>query len=426
MKVRLIHYLKGINFQYVYQYGFTKGQSTEDALLNFVNNVYDSMNKDCKTTGVFVDFKKAFDLVNHEVLLGKMENVGIRGVALQWFRSFLIGRVQQVKIKNQLSTPMVVKAGVPQGSVIAANLFIVFINDLLKQSFSGSVCAFADDIAFLYSDRHINNLFLNIQCDLNVLREWCVENKMSVNADKTKYVNFGHKGFKFQNDVKYHTINCFNTNICQCPKLEQVNSFKYLGVMLDERMSWKIHIQNLHSTLRRRIRQFYYLRNFCKTELLRTLYFALIHSRIQYGIVCWGGACKVSIDRIRVTQNMYLRIIMRKRKRDSSFPLFLELNILPVQYLFVFKILRLFYIRSGNTGTIQNQYEVRSNFQRTFRKPKVKKQILKKSFLFIGPHYFNQLPLNLKKCKSANRFCIEVKRWLFNFENIDFLNQVLA
>lgn len=178
--------------------------------------------------------------------------------------------------------------------------------------------------------------------------------------------------------------------------------------------------------MRRRIRQFYYLRNFCKTELLRTLYFALIHSRIQYGIVCWGGACKVSIDRIRVTQNMYLRIIMRKRKRDSSFPLFLELNILPVQYLFVFKILRLFYIRSGNTGTIQNQYEVRSNFQRTFRKPKVKKQIFKKSFLFIGPHYFNQLPLNLKKCKSANRFCIEVKRWLFNFENIDFLNQVLA
>ena len=237
MKVRLVNYLHSIIFQNIAQFGFTKGKSTEDALINVVNKIHESMNNGKKTTGLFVDFRKAFDLVKFDLLLKKMENAGIRGVALQWFTSFLIGRTQQVKIGNFLSTPRIVKSGVPQGSVISATLFLIFINDLLQQRFSGTVWAFADDIALLYSNKNKQELWLQITNDLKFLKKWCFENKMSVNVSKTKFINFDFKGFRFQNSIKYHDNDCDESVTCDCNDILQVNEFQYLGVHLDEKMT---------------------------------------------------------------------------------------------------------------------------------------------------------------------------------------------
>lgn len=425
MQKRLIKYLDKIKLISCNQFGFQKGKSTEDALVVFTSRIYNGFNSNERVSALFVDFKKAFDLVNHNILLSKLEAVGVRGVALDWFRSFLVGREQRVRVRDCLSAPLAVTVGVPQGSVTAATLFLIFINDLLLKRFRGIIQAFADDIVFSYSNKDLRLLQHHINCDLVVLRDWCIRNRMQVNVKKTKYINFAFNGFDFESPLYFHDANCTQLN-CLCEKIEKVGTFKFLGVILDEKCSWEKHISFVHGKIRQSIRTFYFLRNYCDEALLKSLYFALIHSRLQYGIVCWGGTFRTLINRLRVTQNFYMRVILKKTKRESSFPLFRRLKVLPIQNLFIFKVLKLFYIVSGNTGTENLFYNTRSYAKNLFRTPKVNKNIFKQSYQFLGPHIFNKLPLYLKSSNNLKSFLFNVKCWLFLVEDVSFLHSILS
>lgn len=426
MKDRLLKYLENLNFFSNKQFGFTKGKSTEDALVSVTDLIYTSLNDKNKTTGVFIDFKKAFDLVDHDILLSKLEAVGVRGITLNWFKSFLVNRKQKVKIGNKFSLSSVVKTGVPQGSVSSATLFLIFINDLLNLNFRGQISAFADDIALFYSGKDPATIAEIINEDLILLNNWVKANKMQVNVSKTKFINFDFVGFELPVPLKYHINGCnFNLGLCNCEEIEKVNSYKYLGVTLDEKLSWENHVKGLHSKLRKSIRTFYYLRNFCSTPLLRTLYFALIHSKLQYGIICWGGTYKTLIDKLRSTQNYFVRIILKKNRRETSYPLYLQLKIFPIQHLFVFKVLRMFYIRSGNLGNEILFYQTRSNTNYVFRLPKVNKSLFRKSFNYLGPKLFNHLPEDIRKCNKFRIFCNMVRNWLFMIQDLSFLTLVL-
>lgn len=288
MKIRLVNYLNSIRFFSSNQYGFRKGLSTEDALISVTNMIYSSINQGKKSSGLFIDFKKAFDMVDHEILLMKLAAAGVRGIALSWFRSFLTGREQQVRVGKVVSTPLSVTTGVPQGSVIAATLFLIFINDLLELNFNGNASAFADDIALFYSQKDVPLLKTLISEDLTTLKVWCSSNKMQVNVDKTKYVNFDFRDFTFNSDVRFHEHGC-NEDFCDCKIITKEDNFKYLGVTFDSRLTWEKHITNLHALLKSTTRKFYFLQNFCDEKLLKTLYFALVNSRLEYGIICWGG-----------------------------------------------------------------------------------------------------------------------------------------
>lgn len=425
--IRLESFLKKYNLLNSNQFGFIKGKSTESALTTVTEHIFNGLNSKLKTTGLFIDFKKAFDMVNHEILLNKLEAFGIRGVPLNWFRSFILGRRQQVKIKNTFSDPLVTHSGVPQGSMTSATLFLIFINDLLNINFHGKINAFADDIALFYTDSNLNTLTVFINEDLLLLKEWCTTNKMQVNVNKTKFMNFDLTGFDLPNPIIFHSSTC-NIQLCTCQPLEKVKTIKYLGVLLDEKFSFESHVLNLHAKLRSQIRKFYFLRNFCDISLLRTLYFALINSRLQYALPCWGGAYKYLIDKLRTTQNYFLRIILKKPKRTSSFPLYQELKILPIQHLYVFKVLRLFFLRSGNRENVMpsNVYNTRSFENKFIKLPKVNKVIFRNSLHYLGPKYYNQLPLQIKNSKNIRYFCRRTIFWLYSQQEVDYLNNVLT
>lgn len=319
--------------------------------------------------------------------------------------------------------------GVPQGSVLSATLFIIFINDLLEKPFKGNKTAFADDIAFSYSQNIKSMVMESINYDLKILRQWCNSNFMVVNVSKTKYMNFHHHGFDFDSEIMFHDVTCNTGSTCNCQKIEKVNNFKYLGIYLDDKLSCEKHITNLNVNLRRNIRTFYYLRNLCDTDLLRSLYHALIHSRIQYGIHCWGGAFKNLIDKLAKTQKQYVRVILFKKRREASLPLFRELSVLPIKYLFVFKVLKIFYQRSGQFGNenrYEHKYQTRNNFLGSFRRPKINTALFEKSFVFLGPKCYNDLPANIKSLTMEVKFSFALKHWLLSLNDVQEILKVLG
>jgi len=157
--------------------------------------------------------------VDHVILINKLEAAGVRGVALKWFQSYLSNRKQQAKIKSCLSSPQAVEAGVPT----SATLFLIFINDLLKVNFHGKISAFADDIAFFYSNKNTTILANLMSEDLLLLSNWCSINKMQVNVDKTKFINFGFSDFDLPLPLKYHSNTCNSPqHHCICQEIEKV------------------------------------------------------------------------------------------------------------------------------------------------------------------------------------------------------------
>lgn len=263
--------------------------------------------------------------------------------------------------------------------------------------------------------------------DMNLLNSWCVKNCMVINVTKTKFINFGQRRFDFDKPVQFHDNECLNIQACNCQSVQKVSTFKYLGVNLDQELSWKEHISKLNSSVRSNIRKFYFLRNLCEINLLKSLYFSLIHSRLQYGIQCYGGTYKTHMQKLRKSQNYFIRIILFKNKRESSFPLYLTLKVLPIRHLYIFKVLQEFYVQSGQNATehLRSAYNTRGAGRGIIKKPKVNKTCFQNSFLFLAPKFYNLLPDYLKNVTKRKQFEIKLKQWLLSIEDVEMFFVVL-
>ncbi len=351
MKKKLVRFLENNKFFSHNQFGFREGKNTEFALQQFMERVYNGLNAGKKVTGIFLDIKKAFDTVDHKILLNKLHNCGVRGNVHAWFESYLTNRRQCVKINHTYSKMGYIKYGVTQGSVLGAILFLVYINDLCNGNFIGNLTSFADDTALSYVKNNWAEVKHDIQQDLDALQWWFTMNHMLLSPEKTKYITFNlRSGAVLQDVILYKCIACLcqHTQCNNCAVVSQTDSIKYLGVILDKEINWKKHIQSLKSKLNNVLRYFYFLKDICNQKLLRSLYFSLVHSRLEYGIFCWGGTFEVHLNSIFVQQKKFLKIITKTGRREPSYPLFLEQRILPLKYTFVLKVLKLYYILSGN------------------------------------------------------------------------------
>ena len=173
-----------------HQYGFQKGKSTVHAVLDLINNITESLDKGLITAVVFLDFAKAFDTVNLDILLEKLHHYGFRGIALNWFKSFLMNRQQVVSINGNIFSNLLVHSGVPQGSVLGPVLFLLYINDIPNSVNILKPFLFADDTSLYYSSSNIKDLEITINNDLEQIQEWLLCNKLSLNIKKSNFVTF--------------------------------------------------------------------------------------------------------------------------------------------------------------------------------------------------------------------------------------------
>ena len=267
MYTRLENFLNTLDIKYKFQFGFRKGYSTNHALPSIVEQIREAMDKQMITCGVFIDLEKAFDTVNHSILLSKLDHYGIRGVANHWFASYLSDRHQTVSLNGTISTKMPVRCGVPQGSIIGPLLFLIYINDMNLAMRLSITYHFADDTNLLYSCKHIKELRKTINTDLKLLYDWLCANRLSLDAKKTEFLIFRPPRYKILDRV---SLNLHDT------KLFESSTIKYLGIILDNKLNWKAHIRERSKKLSRAVGLLYKIRYLTPPSVLRSLYFFYI------------------------------------------------------------------------------------------------------------------------------------------------------
>ena len=264
------------------QYGFRESDCVEHALLDIVDNL--KTNKDGKlfSCSIFVDLKKAFDTVDHGILLHKLDHYAMRGIANNWFRSHLSGRCQTTQACGKISKKEKVVCGVPQGSVLGPLLFLLCINDIQTTSKKFDLFLLADDTNLLFADKNLKSLESIVNTELENVCDWLLTNKLSTNIDKSNFVIFHPYQRKTKIDIH---LKVFDNENKLMKKLERKSFVKYLGVMIDNNLSWKFHVDYIALKISKTIGIISRLRHFVPTSILLNIYRSFIHPYISYGLL---------------------------------------------------------------------------------------------------------------------------------------------
>ncbi len=325
MHARLCKFLEDNNCIHPSQYGFRSKSNTSLALLDFTEKVRKTIDDGKVAAGIFLDIAKAFDCVNHRILLNKMVKFGIHGLNLKLFDNYLTNRKQFIDVDGHRSALLNISSGVPQGSILGPTLFLIYINDIYNIGINAKITSFADDTSLLFVDKNINNLYNTINNDLYILNNWFLNNNLSVNVSKSVLVLFTttHNNVKINKiiDQDLLRISLNNTEIVRC---QQVN---YLGLIIDFNLTWKQHINFVIQKISKQVGLLGKLRHYVPKNLLLAYYYAHVQSHIFYGIEVYGLTPKSNVKPLISIINRSVQIISFANFVDHATPLRVKLGI---------------------------------------------------------------------------------------------------
>lgn len=358
---------------------------------------------------MFFDLSRAFDTINHTLLLDTLEHYGIRGTALSWIESYLNGRTQFVAIKGpgniSTSSPLAVSTGVPQGSILGPLLFIIFINHIGCNLENVFISLFADDTTIAIDSNAIDELSYKATATVKTMQNYCKSMGLALNNLKTDLLLFSTRTTDYSLLVKYD-----NRSITQS------NHVKFLGVYIDSLLNWGNHIDHLIKKISAQCFVIWQLRSFINIHILKMYYFAHVQSQLSYCIICWGNCSR--FNEVFILQKKIIRTMSFKPPQYSCRKLFSELGILTAPALYILHSVlhvknNLAHFNSRHDTCISSGHNLRENYSLDI--PPHSLSILAKSHKVTPIKLFNKLPLNIKRINVIHLFKKEVKSLLLKF-----------
>ena len=414
MYTRLFNYLNKHDAIYKYQFGFRAGFGTNLALTTLVDKIVSALERGNYMLGVFMDFSKAFDTVDHSILLRKLDSVGIRGIAGDWLRSYLSNRSQYVSYNNFDSNELTINCGVPQGSILGPLLFLMYINDISNVSPALLPILFADDSNIFLEDTDIDNMIRRVNNELINVLVWIHANKLSLNIDKTKFMIFHTRGKSTASDL--------NINI-NGKVIQRVNNCKFLGVTIDSTLNWSEHIKVIKNKISKGLGILCKARKVLDASTLETLYYSFIYPYLTYGIEVWGSCGVCNLNTVFKLQKRAIRIISSSHYLAHTEPLFKTYNLLPLSGIYQFSIGKLMYKYVNNQlpqifnsmfmkSSSFHNYPTRTNNKFTI--PSLRTSLAQKTFKYKGVVIWNSIIDNLNTDSSFGVYKHKLKISILN------------
>jgi bisphosphoglycerate-dependent phosphoglycerate mutase len=421
MSIRLLSFLRKYSLQNECQHGFTQHKSTTTAISGFVNDVLETLDFGEEALGIFYDYSKAFDTINHALLKEKLRKLGIAGVANEWINSFLLDRKQVIGIRGANNTyyskETTINVGLPQGSTLSPLLFILYTNDLPEHLGLGKLTLFADDTThFIKAIKNETKLTTVGNEAVKRMVDYCESNDLFINIDKTLGIQFTTKFRKITEPVQMEL---------KGNKIPMVEETVFLGLSIDSELNWGTHTDKLAKKIAAGCFLIKKIMEISTLSTALTLYYGYIQARLQYGIILWGSTRHA--QRIFVLQKRAVKYLAGASfnpcaevfYKDTCITHFRNLEILTLPCLYIFYVI--LYARDQDSLKKQDNIPctVRSTRARAVGDPRPQqtkvrlRSTIKQHTIQAGIRLNNALPKSLRtitgkvfKCKLKS-FLIE-------------------
>ena len=411
--VRMTSFINRFNIIKPNQFGFQKNKCTSDAILEFLENVYESFDDNNFYLAIFLDFSKAFDTISHDILLNKLDFLGFRGPINAWIRSFLTDRHQYVEVGGSVSCSLPVTLGVPQGSTLGPLFFILYINDMENILTDMGIIHFADDSTLHVKLPKSYNISNMINAELSAIDSWLQVNKLFLNINKTKYMIFSMKD-------KPPDMNILIGNT----PIGRADVHKFLGVHIDDKINFSHHISTICSKLSRGIGILRRVKPLVPQDVLKQLYYAFIYSHFTYAITSYQSAYLNQTKKLSNLINKALKLILNVSSLNAAILKekgFMDYE-MTIEYFCCVNIYRVLMTDSHDffrnkivSFQIRHEHATRAANLELIDLPFYRLSKCKRSFVYRGLGFWNKLPINLRNIpNNVSSFKRQMKSYIFD------------
>ena len=394
---RISEYLESNKILNKKQGGFRKNNSTINSVAEFTHEIFEAINNNHISLATFIDFSKAFDTVNHKILLKKLEICGILNKNNKWVENYLCDRLQSTTVNGISSDKLKVTCGVPQGSILGPLLFLVYINDLSHMVTNTSMYLYADDTVLLSTDKCIVNSKDKMQRDLTIIASWCKRNKLSLNIKKTKCMLFGSR-------VRLKHTRCPKLSINNID-IDFVHQYKYLGVMLDSHLTFTKHLNNIIKITAYKINLLAKVRQYLTETASLTIYKTMILPYFDYGDILFINSPKKLLNKLSQLQKRAVKICLKIGNEIPDDILLVSAKLAKLDKRRDAHLLNYMYKRKECIELLDiKNINTRARAAPLFKTIIPKCEKYKNSALYLGAIRWNSLPVNIRNIGTYNSF----------------------